>query len=287
MNVYFTGVVTIGIITALITCFYSRKWAPTIVINKDITPKTWVKNWCYFTPKSVELLTYNPIFNRFFVATLRYVAILLSPVGRNDVFHPHLGSRPPHHDVKPRHDSLPGNPAGKSRVQSNGVLGGWAPRYSFTLIYMAYLGGIPPNHGFTQLIRYLHVRWKTRVSHDFRIPFTNQPGFHSFLGGWAPRYREWLITMVIVVVGSDVGFRRVRNVLKTPLFTWFCAATCILYWCPQYFVNVAFFTAICSVFRRCSKKTRNRPTLPHILQGVFYRKNEMDCLGTCFTHAQT
>ena len=35
---------------------------------------------------------------------------------------------------------------------------------------------------------YLHVPpsthfWKTRVSHDFRIPFTNQPGFHSFRGG--------------------------------------------------------------------------------------------------------
>ena len=90
-----------------------------------------------------------------------------------------------------------------------------------------------------------------------------------------------------VVVGSDVGFRRVRNVLKTPLFTWFCAATCILYWCPQYFVNVAFFTAICSVFRRCSKKNAKPSHASAHFAKCVLQKNEMDCLGTYFPHAQT
>ena len=92
---------------------------------------------------------------------------------------------------------------------------------------------------------------------------------------------------VVVVVGSDVGFRRVRNVLKTPLFTWFCAATCILYWCPQYFVNVAFFTAICSVFRRCSKKNAKPSHASAHFAKCVLQKNEMDCLGTYFPHAQT
>ena len=97
----------------------------------------------------------------------------------------------------------------------------------------------------------------------------------------------WWLWLLALFIGSDVGFRRVRNVLKTPLFTWFCAATCILYWCPQYFVNVAFFTAICSVFRRCSKKNA-KPSHPsaHFAKCVL-QKNEMDCLGTYFTHAQT
>ena len=107
-----------------------------------------------------------------------------------------------------------------------------------------------------------------------------------------PRTCKWLISMVIVsplsrVVGSDVGFRRVRNVLKTPLFTWFCAATCILYWCPQYFVNVAFFTAICSVFRRCSKKNAKPSHASAHFAKCVLQKNEMDCLGTYFPHAQT
>ena len=93
--------------------------------------------------------------------------------------------------------------------------------------------------------------------------------------------------VVVVVVGSDVGFRRVRNVLKTPLFTWFCAATCILYWCPQYFVNVAFFTAICSVFRRCSKKNAKPSHASAHFAKCVLQKNEMDCLGTYFPHAQT
>ena len=95
------------------------------------------------------------------------------------------------------------------------------------------------------------------------------------------------VAVAAVVVGSDVGFRRVRNVLKTPLFTWFCAATCILYWCPQYFVNVAFFTAICSVFRRCSKKNAKPSHASAHFAKCVLQKNEMDCLGTYFTHAQT
>lgn len=103
-----------------------------------------------------------------------------------------------------------------------------------------------------------------------------------------PRVTETTILQdFCIVLGSDVGFRRVRNVLKTPLFTWFCAATCILYWCPQYFVNVAFFTAICSVFRRCSKKNAKPSHASAHFAKCVLQKNEMDCLGTYFPHAQT
>ena len=89
------------------------------------------------------------------------------------------------------------------------------------------------------------------------------------------------------IVGSDVGFRRVRNVRKTPLFTGFCASTCILYWCTQHFVNVAFFTAICSVFRRCSQKNAKPSHASAHFAKCVLQKIEMDCFGTYFTHAQT
>ena len=89
------------------------------------------------------------------------------------------------------------------------------------------------------------------------------------------------------VPGSDVGFRRVRKVLKTPLFTGFCASTCILYWCTQHFVNVAVFTAICSVFRRCSQKNAQPSHASAHFAKCVLQKIEMDCFGTYFTHAQT
>ncbi len=83
---------------------------------------------------------------------------------------------------------------------------------------------------------------------------------------------------------SDVGFRRVRTVLKTPLFTGFCASTGIFYWCTQHFVNVAFFTAICSVFRRCTQKNAKPSHASAHFAKCVLLKIDMDCLGTYFLH---
>ena len=63
-----------------------------------------------------------------------------------------------------------------------------------------------------------------------------------------------ILMLVVLVVGSDVGFRRITEVQFVLQNTGHFASEGIFLWCPQEIVRVAFCIGICSEFENKKKK---------------------------------
>ena len=63
-----------------------------------------------------------------------------------------------------------------------------------------------------------------------------------------------ILMLVVLVVGSDVGFRRITEVQFVLQNTGHFASEGIFLWCPQEIVRVAFCIGICSEFEHIAKK---------------------------------
>ena len=68
-----------------------------------------------------------------------------------------------------------------------------------------------------------------------------------------------ILMLVVLVVGSDVGFRRITEVQFVLQNTGHFASEGIFLWCPQEIVRVAFCIGICSEFEHIAKKKLKSP----------------------------